>query len=127
MSDPAQQAAKPLSAPEKVWAAVVAAFAPIASLVSMRTLYLALILVGLGFWIGFKDIKLFLLAIAWAIAGIAVAYHGRKFLVPDVKAKEYQEAALAGNVAAAIIVLGLRLVEAAIIVVVAFAALRAGV
>lgn len=127
MSDPAQQAEKSLSAPEKVWSAVVAAFAPIASLVSMRTLYLALILVGLGLWIGWKDIKLFLLASAWAIAGIAIAYHGRKFLVPEVKASDYYKLALEGNVAAAVVVLGLRVVEAAIIIVVAFAALRAGV
>lgn len=125
MEDSKQQDGK--SKADRAWDNIVEAFSPIASLFTMRTVFLVALLAGIGFWIGWRDIKLFALSAAWAIAGVAIAYHGRKFLVPEVKAKEYYDLAKEGNIAAAIVTLRIAVVEVAIIFVVAFAALRAGV
>lgn len=109
------------------WNALKAVFSPIASLVTARTLWLAALLVGLGLAIGWKDVRLFLLSGVWAIVGVAIAYHARKILMPDVKLGEYYELVKAGNIAAAVLVLSVNIVQSAIILVVALAALRSGV
>ena len=124
-SDPPAKPA--ITTPEGAWAAVKSFFAPIDSLITARTLWLALLLVGLGVAIGWRDVRLFLLSGVWAIVGVAIAYHARKILMPDVKLAEYYELVKAGNLAAAVMVLAVNIVQATIIMVVALAALKSGV
>lgn len=109
------------------WKAVTAFFAPIASLITARTLWTGLLLLGLGFAIGWKDVRLFLLSGVWAIVGVAIAYHARKILMPDIKLGEFYDLVKAGNLAAAVLVLAVNIVQATIIMVVALAALKSGV
>lgn len=111
----------------KVWSWVVGFFGPIASLFTVRTLWTVGLLVALGFAFGWRDVKLFGLSAVWSVVGVAIAYNARKFLVPEVKGKEFYDLAKAGNVAAAIVTLRLALVEVACIFVVAFTALSRGV
>lgn len=125
MSDP--QVTTDTATAAGAWIAVKAFFAPIQSLFTARTLWLAALLVALGLAIGWKDVRLFLLSGVWAIVGVAIAYHARKILMPDIKLGEYYELVKAGNLAAAVLVLAVNGVQATIILVVAFAALKSGV
>ena len=134
MSDvPAAPAPAPAAAsssqslPDKVWERVKEFFGPIASLFTVRTLWTVALLVALGFAFGWRDVKLFGLSAVWSVVGVAIAYNARKFLVPEVKGKEFYELAKAGNVAAAIVTLRIALVEVACIFVVAVTALSRGV
>ena len=119
--------AKSLDVAGWAWGKVVALFGPVASLVTARTLWTAAIIVGLGFWLGWTDIRVFGLSALWAVVGVAVAYVARKFLMPEVKAAEFYELAKGGNVAAAVVVLAVAVTQAACILVVALGALKAGV
>ena len=71
MEDSKQQDGK--SKADRAWDNIVEAFSPIASLFTMRTVFLVALLAGIGLWIGWRDIKLFALSAAWAIAGAAAA------------------------------------------------------
>ena len=106
---------------------IVALFGPVASLITARTLWTAGAIVVLGFWLGWTDVKAFGLSALWTLVGVSMAYIARKFLVPEVKAKEFYDLSKAGNIAAAVVTLRLALVEAACILVVALGALKAGV
>ena len=126
---PAAPAAPTKSLDVAGWARakVVALFGPVSSLITARMLWTALGIVGLGFAIGWTDIRVFGLSALWAVVGVAVAYVARKFLMPEVKASEYYDLAKGGNVAAAVVVLAVAVTQAACILVVALGALKSGV
>lgn len=123
----APAAAKAESAAEKAWGYVTAFFAPITSLFTARTLWFAAALAGLGLLIGWNDIRLFGLSALWAVLGIVVAYHARKWLMPEVKLAEWYDLAKGGNTAAALVICGVLAVQCACILIVALSALKAGV
>jgi hypothetical protein len=60
VEDSKQQDGK--SKADRAWDNIVEAFSPIASLFTMRTVFLVALLAGIGFWIGRRDIKLFALS-----------------------------------------------------------------
>lgn len=115
------------SAASTAWASLRAFFSPIASLFTARTLWFAAALAGLGLLIGWNDIRLFGLSALWAVLGIVVAYHARKWLMPEVKLAEWYDLAKAGNVAAALVICGVLAVQCACILIVTLSALKAGV
>lgn len=88
---------------DRVWGALVSLFKPVQSLWTARTLWLAFGVLALGLLIGWRDVRYFALVSAWTIAGIVVAFHGRRFLVPDVKLSELYDLAKQGNLAAAVL------------------------
>lgn len=109
------------------WASLRAFFSPVASLFTARTLWFAAALAGLGLLIGWNDIRLFGLSALWAVLGIVVAYHARKWLMPEVKLAEWYDLAKAGNVAAALVICGVLAAQVAFALIVALSALKAGV
>lgn len=86
-----------------VWGAVKGLFAPVQSLWTARTVWLAIVVVALGLMVGWRDARYFALVTVWTLAGIVVAFHGRRFLVPDVKLSELYDLAKQGNLAAAVL------------------------
>lgn len=116
-----------VSMPERVWAWVKAAskafFSPVQSLWTARTLWLVLGVIAMGLLIGWRDVRYFALVSAWTVLGIVVAFHGRRFLAPDVKLSELYDLAKAGNVAAALVACGVLATQIAIMLVLAMALL----
>lgn len=112
---------------QDAWKGMKDFMAPVASLFTARTLWFAAALAGLGLLIGWNDIRLFGLSALWAVLGIVVAYHARKWLMPEVKLAEWYDLAKAGNVAAALVICGVLAVQCACILIVALSALKAGV
>jgi hypothetical protein len=113
------------SIPETVWfgfvGAAKAAFAPIQSLWTARTLWLVAGVIVMGWLIGWRDVRYFGLVAAWTVLGVVVAFHGRRFLVPDVKLSELYDLAKSGNDAAARLACGVLYTQIAIMVILAVA------
>ncbi len=107
----------------KVWGAIKAAFSPVQSLWTARTLWLIVAVIVLGLVIGWRDVRYFALVCAWTVVGIVVAFHGRRFLVPDVKLSELYQLAKDGNEAAARLACGVLYTQIAIMVILAVALL----
>jgi hypothetical protein len=120
---PAPPAPKPQSMPEKIWEAIVACFKPIGSLWTARTLWLVVGIVAMGLLIGWRDVRYFALVSAWTVLGIVVAFHGRRFLAPDIKLSELYDLAKSGNLAAAVLACGVLATQIAIMCILAAALL----
>jgi hypothetical protein len=107
----------------KVWGVLKSAFSPVQSLWTARTAWLAVAVIALGLVIGWRDVRYFALVSAWTVVGIVVAFHGRRFLVPDVKLSELYQLAKEGNDAAARLACGVLYTQIAIMVILAVALL----
>jgi hypothetical protein len=115
------------SAPEMVWGffkgALGRVLLPVQSLWTARTLWLAVGVLFMGWLIGWRDVRYFGLVSAWTVLGIVVAFHGRRFLAPDVKLSELYALAKDGNLAAAVVACGVLATQIAIMVILSVALL----